>query len=279
MLTNIIIEGISAFLSVVAFFFAYNLNEGNFIHNSKSRKFLCITSYVLMAMFIVTFITAIILEKEHFFPATLKIVLLICCFILYRCFIGIGESSFKIHGGYTLIAVFVTILSFTLFFHANEKREIEWNQKIAYNQNVIEQSPQVKEIKHTLVSATDSTKIEGNIHGSLSGRGFGTFFIQRSVMNGNIDGELKQTDIYKFYYIANESTGEIRLMTLNADNTPLFIVKNGETPYLLEKINTPYSIDYNVEPPSVCNVGQSFTTYELHIPENSIVDVFEFDTN
>ena len=114
LLTNIIIEGISAFLSVVAFF-AYNLNEWNFIHNAKSRKFLCVTSYVLI--------------------------------------------------------------------------------------------------------------------------------------------------------------------TLNADDTPLFIVKNGEEPYLLEKINLPYSLDYNVEPPSVCNVGQYYTTYELHIPENSIVDVFEFDTN
>lgn len=279
MLTNIIIEGISAFLSVVTFFFAINLQAGNFVKAERKRKFLSITFFVLMAICILVYIITIILEKDHFFISGLKIGLLIACFFAYIGFVLLSEEDFRIHGGYTLIIVAISIGIITSLFYGAEKNEIELAKQAAYNQNVIKQTPQVKEIKHTLISATDSSKIEGNIHGELSGKSFGTFFIQRSTTTGNIDGELKQTDIYKFYYVANTSTGEIRLMTLNADDTPLFIVKNGEEPYLLEKINTPYSLNYNVEPPSVCNVGQSYTTYELHIPENSIVDVFEFDTN
>ena len=55
-------------------------------------------------------------------------------------------------------------------------------------------------------------------------------------------------------------------------------VEEGETPYLLKKVVTPYSIDYNTDPAvNIYYTGREKVTYELHIPKGSIVGNFEFD--
>lgn len=171
----------------------------------------------------------------------------------------------------SIIILIVTIIFILLFAFAIKRTE----EQAIYDEKIVEQSPQVQTQQYELISASDGTNIEGNLNGESSG----SFFLISGTMSSNVNGEIKQTDVYKFYYVANSKTGEIRLMTVNANSTSIFYVEEGEDPYLLKKVITPYSLDYNVDPPQKCNVGKSTVTYELHIPKGSIVGSFEFNNN
>ena len=129
------------------------------------------------------------------------------------------------------------------------------------------------------MSAVDGSEIVGSIDGNVLSNVISRFFVQHTTIDGSVDGEIRQVDVYKFYYIASSETGEVRLKTLKAELTPIFFVEQGEKPYLLKKEIIPYSLNYNVDPPETCNVGEKTICYELHIPENSIVENFRFDAS
>lgn len=187
-----------------------------------------------------------------------------------------GWEEHNFHGGYSLIFIACSIILCIPIFESDYQTEMWWK----YNENVIRQSaPKVETYECQLLAANYASKTEGFIEGNMQSTATSGFFVQRTNVTGNINGQIQQIDVYKFYYVANKTTGEIRLMNLNANTTPIFWVEDGEQPYLLKRISTPYSLDYNIDPPKECNFGEPTVEYELHIPKNSIVESFEFNTN
>lgn len=275
MAKHIIIEGIFAFLS--AFFMILGINfSDKFFKNENLKKALTIISYILMAGCIIYYCYDVIFANYiSTFVTIFKIFVLAVGLMLTVLIIAIDFDEFSVHGGFCMISIVISIISFAFIINSIEDSCLD----LEYQKNVIVQPAKVSTQKLKLISARDGSTTTGSLNGNLSGSGHGMFFVQRSKVTGNINGTLEEKDIYKFYYVANSSTGEIRLMTLYADDTPLFFIKDDEEPYLLIKTHTPYSLDYNVDPPVECNFKAKYYSYELHIPKNSIVEVFEFDTN
>lgn len=193
------------------------------------------------------------------------------------------NSELGVFGGAVAIVVcaFIVIPMVSYFINDRKETDAHWAEiqaqlaaQAAYNANIkVVAEPKYREERITLLSATDGSKIEGSVSGDMRGALLGTFFVAHGSITGNINGEIKQTDVYKFYYYANTEIGEIRLATLNADSTPIFFTQDGETPHLLKKIWTRYSLNYNDEPPTECNPSDT-VEYELHVPKGSIVEEF-----
>ncbi len=131
-----------------------------------------------------------------------------------------------------------------------------------------------KEVKFDLISAGHDVQINGRISESINLNSFRVFFISTTKLSNNTNGEIKQTDVYKFYYIANPKTGKVMFKTLNAKKTPLFFIADGETPYLLRKKWQTYL----VEGEKRTKYGKPTVKNELHIPKEAILKVFDFST-
>jgi hypothetical protein len=164
---------------------------------------------------------------------------------------------------------------------ASAARSAEWRKQIAaqqqYNANIEPvKTPKYREEKIELLSATDSSVIEGSLSGEVDGTLSKSFFVVSGSILGSINGEIKQIDVYKFDYFVNTETREVDTMVLDAKSTRRFLTREGETPYLLKKIRTYYSLDKNVEPALEC-YPNDVVEYELHIPESMFVGIFKFD--
>lgn len=266
---SLIVQAVAAFL---VFFFASIAIT--IIENSdektphRFKDYVGSISFVLAIVLAIFYVCNAIFVQEH---TGLQIFLFVIAIIFYCLCVALGYAlcDFKCHGFITLVLIIFCIVNAYNIMASD-----------IYNKNVIEQSsPKVQTQQYEVIAASSGTKLEGSIHGEASGEFKGAFTIQRGSITSNVDGKIEQTDVYKFYYIANNETGEIRLMTINAKDTSLFFTKEGEKPYLLKKVYTPYSLDYNVDPPQECNFGTETVKYELHVPKDSIVEGFEFNSN
>lgn len=130
--------------------------------------------------------------------------------------------------------------------------------------------------KYELLAAVDGVVLEGEINGETIFQTV-SFLVQRTNVQNVVEGKIQQKDVYKFYYVANSKTGEIKLMTLDASTTSIYFIEEGETPYLQKKIGTKYAINREVEPNMKKTYTEKIISYELHIPKGSIVEKFEFD--
>ena len=270
MLNYLLIQAGVAFLTFL--FAVIGINVLNRCASIKGRTVGGIFVGLSIAAAVYYFLDVLSWNRHEYSMPGLKITLFIVVIVAFVALIWATwkdveyDAKFKNHGIATLVVILVGIIAMCALIHSAESEE-------KYNMNIIEQSPSVQTYKYELIAASDGTNIEGNLNGESSG----SFFLISGTMSSTVNGEIKQTDVYKFYYVANSKTGEIKLMTINADSTSIFYVEEGEEPYLLKKVTTPYSLDYNVDPPQECKVGESKVTYELHIPKGSIVGSFEFD--
>jgi len=269
MLNYLLIQAGVAFLTFV--FAVICINVWNCCKSMKGRIVSVVFGVLSIASATYYCLDVLLFNRYEWSNVKVKLLLFGVAVAFFILAIGCFWSDVKDKKMFTILTLTVTVvlILFALFAIINP---IEKADK--YNMNVIKQSPQVQTQEYELVAASDGTNIEG----SLSGESSGSFFLISGTMSSTVNGEIKQTDVYKFYYVANSKTGEIRFMTVNANSTSIFYVEEGEEPYLLKKVITPYSLDYNVDPPQQCNVGKSTVTYELHIPKGSIVG-FEFNNN
>lgn len=283
MLTNIIIQGIVAFIAIVFLCVAINFWEVRpkskipLLRDSKKCKTLAITFGIAAILMVGYFCYDVCcLNYINVFTCGIKIFFLGIAVTLFICSTLEGWKWYKFHGGYSLTVIACLIMLFVPMLEMDYESEMLRQ----YNENVIKQmEPKVETYECQLLAANYASKTEGSINGNMQNITTSGFFVQRTNVTGNINGQIQQIDVYKFYYVASKTTGEIRLMTLNANTTPIFFVEDGEQPYLLKRISTPYSLDYNIDPPKECNFGKPTVEYELHIPKNSILENFEFNTN
>ena len=65
---------------------------------------------------------------------------------------------------------------------------------------------------------------------------------------------------------------EVRYKEIKAQFLTLVPIKDEEKPYYVVRNYTKYSLDYNNDPPTECNLSTS-TAYELHIPKEYIEQI------
>lgn len=112
----------------------------------------------------------------------------------------------------------------------------------------------------TLICASDTSSITGNIHGD------------RYYVYGPISGTFGYD--YNYYYMSED--GGIKLGTIPAEDTTIYYIESDEEPYLETIVTTKYEINNNNNPPTREKLGET-ATYNLFIPEGSITNEYKFD--
>ena len=202
---------------------------------------------VLLAFLVGLIISLLVLKRTSSEKVTVcaLLALVVCIFASAVCILG--ELSTK------------------AFIHVREKEKYEEN---------IEIQTKSKETEYELLSLEYSEKLQGWI---TTGEKGGVCLIIKTERQ-NEKGELIYEKKYLLYYIKNPNTGEVAQIELNADTTKIFLIKEGETPYLVETVVQQYEIDYNVDPPTTTTYGDPSITYSLYIPKGSIagdIDITE----
>lgn len=270
--------------SVIAFFIfitiGINFLDDKYVFENHPKLFKTISTicFILAAACAIYFILDIFfLNCEIVGWSITKLVCFIFAIIIYAACVSTGADYGKIHGigSFLLITTLVCLGAFGV--GCMETIDIEYRQHDIYNKKVIVQEPKIASTKYTILSLNDTTNIEGSFTGNFSGSTSGNFLIIGGTMQGSQNGEIKNVNAYKFYYVADENNNKILPKTINADETPIYPIKEGETPYLLEIVTTPYSLDYNVDPAQECNFGEPVVTYELYVPANTIIEGFSLD--
>lgn len=281
-MTYIVIQTLTAFFTFV--FLALGINFIIPRQSTGTKRAICVTigviSFILATLSAVYFIydiffLNIIDDGYHWLKLGLFIIALIVFVACVAC--SLSERN-NLIGGCTLIVLAVCMTLSALFIGSMEAWEIESQQRSIYNQKVIAQDPKIVVEKYELLSLKDNTNIEGSFSGNIDGSLYGGFFVMRGTLQGTQNGEIKNIDVYKFYYVADNEPRKILPKTLYAEQTPICPIAEGETPYLVKITSTPYSLDYNVDPAKECNFGEATVTYELHIPETAILNQFILDS-
>ena len=123
-----------------------------------------------------------------------------------------------------------------------------------YEQNVVKVSDSRYEKKqYELVAEID----EEEIHAKRTYKTRPPYF--RRIGEGD-------EETYKFYYKVED---EVRYKEIKAQFLTLVPTKDGEKPYYAVRDYIEYSLDYNNDPPTECNLSIS-SSFELHIPKEYI---------
>lgn len=278
---SVIIQALVAFATFVFLSIGISLFANSTNNNKRHMVFIATSifffalsalaiGYFICDIFIFNFIT---LEL-----AWLKMFLLALAIGLYFLLVfGSGSGPRRFYGGYTLLFMLLAIFMSTLLISTFEYSAIKRNQTLEYNQKVVVQESQTLTVKYPLISLKDTVKIEGAYDSNLTASASANIFAMRGSITSSENGELKTTDVYKLYYLADSQTGKILFTTLDVKNTPIYYIKDGEEPCIVKTSTKNFSIDYNLEPPQECNVKITNTIYELHLPKGSILEVFEID--
>ena len=123
-----------------------------------------------------------------------------------------------------------------------------------YLNNVEEcEVPDVSITTFNVICATNDTYIGGSMSESIL----------------KVEGSATKKFVYKYYYQAED--GGIKLGTIPADSTTIYLVERGENAYLERIVTTEYLLDNNQTPATRRNYN-SETMYKLYIPEGSIMN-------
>lgn len=280
-MTCLVIQTISSIAFFVFIVIGINLlpDKKRYNNHPKLFKTLAISNFILATLTAIYFIYDIFfLNFVALDCSIIKLIFFTVAIILFAIFTFISRDETRFQGLIALALIFMFVPLMALFIGSMELYEIEHKQQIIYNQKVIVQKPKVVTEKYEILSLNDNTNVEGNFSGDIGGSLYGRFFVMRGSLEGTQNGEIKNVDVYKFYYIADSKTRKIFPKTLYAEQTPIYPIQEGETPYLLKITSTPYSLDYNVNPAKECNFKESIVTYELHIPETAIINQFVLDS-
>lgn len=183
-------------------------------------------------------------------------------FIAMFCWAVIKTDDSKFN-----VAVALFVVAFLcLAAYGVTKAHNNAEEKAKYEANIEIKQEKKKEIKYELLLFEDSEKLQG---WETRGEGDGTCLFLYKNESYNTEGEVTYKVTYQFYYVKNPNTGEVGRMELNADTTKIFLIENGETPYLLETVIQTYTVDNNKNPPTTTSGGE-IITYSLYISRESI---------
>lgn len=87
-------------------------------------------------------------------------------------------------------------------------------------------------------------------------------------------GSSSEKSVYKYYY--QQEDGGIKLDSVSADDTTIYILKDGEQPHIETVVTTSYYLNYNNNPATRC-MESAEVSYKLYVPEGAITNVYEFD--
>ena len=127
-----------------------------------------------------------------------------------------------------------------------------------YDAAFVEQPEMVESESYELVAAS----YDSDIYGTLS-----TKYYRR------LEGELREDDLFKFYYLADGERGEMKLMTLNASEVSLYFVEEGGKPCW--KIITTTKIRVNSKTGKV--EEEVLVRNELYVPSESVTPSYDLD--
>ena len=126
---------------------------------------------------------------------------------------------------------------------------------LIYDDNLEDYETDVSISINKVICAKDNYPITGSISGSI-------LYVQ---------GSVEQEPVYKYYYQLED--GGIKQGTIPSKSTTIYFVKDGEEAHL-ETVVTKYNVNdlimkYFLE--------RSETTYNLYVPEDSVINLYEFD--
>lgn len=118
--------------------------------------------------------------------------------------------------------------------------------------------PSVVTTSCNILCAKDGSTVTGSFSGSI-------IYVQ---------GSSSEKSVYKYYY--QQEDGGIKLASISADDTTIYILKEGEQPHIETVVTTSYYLNYNNNPATRC-MENSEISYKLYVPEGSITNAYEFD--
>lgn len=125
-----------------------------------------------------------------------------------------------------------------------------------YEQNVVEvEDTRLEKEQYELVAEFD----EEEMHAVISENYVTITPYFRRYYKNNVE-------MYDFFYKENN---EVKYKEIKADFLTLVPIKEGKKSYYVVNNYIKYSLDYNNDPPTECNVSKSWN-YELHIPKEYI---------
>lgn len=192
------------------------------------------------------------------FIASVKaLVFVVIVFEIFLYSIGEIRESFFQSLGLTILSI-ITIVIIAAGVEINDNNFVK-----KYEQNIIEISdPRYEKEQYELVAEID----EEEIHAKITYTTITPYF--RRIGDGD-------EETYKFYYKVED---EVRYKEIKAQFLTLVPIKDEEKPYYVVRNYTKYSLDYNNDPPTECNLSTS-TAYELHIPKEYIELIQKQDQN
>lgn len=133
----------------------------------------------------------------------------------------------------------------------------------SYEKNVIEVEEQrYSDEKFELVPIFNDQEIEGSINIVVSPSIYYNISLEESDEDTT---DVANKEVYEICYIDD---GEKLYTKLDAQNTSIIPIKNGEKAYYKIKTYMSYCIDNNQDPPVECNQEYTYK-YELYIPEQT----------
>lgn len=118
--------------------------------------------------------------------------------------------------------------------------------------------PDVSTTSCDILCAKDGSIVTGSFSGSII----------------YVHGSSSEKSVYKYYY--QQEDGGIKLGSISADDTTIYILEDGKQPHIETVVTTWYYLNYNNNPATRC-MESSDISYKLYVPEGSITNVYEFD--
>ena len=245
-----IIVGISTLILFYMSMYFWNLAEGK---GTEKHRLFAIIFFIVTAVglgyFFFNLITTTPYSLGAGFLASIKALLIII--------IGVEIFLYSINELKTGMLQFVCILIATGITLAIIAIGIELNHDSTvrkYNENIVEvKDSRYEKKQYELVSEID----EEEIHAKITYKTITPYF--RRIGEGD-------EETYKFYYKVED---EVRYKEIKAQFLTLVPTKDGEKPYYAVREYIKYSLDYNNDPPTECNLSIS-SSFELHIPKEYI---------
>ena len=129
----------------------------------------------------------------------------------------------------------------------------------------------VLEKRQKLANVITDKSYEGTLEGNSKEESLGIFFIYHSIKNETINGELRQKEEYKFYYMTED--GGYKKSSIPVEPTTIYYIKEGESPYIEQ-----YRRYTNWRKCSICGIWaykSDEVFYKLYVPEGSIREEFD----
>ena len=297
MLKNLIIQGGTAFISIVFMILAMNFAELRpeskipFLREKSIRKKLLAIFFAIMSIATAIYYIYDIAFLNYVSSVMIvaKIGLFVFAIVLAWGLLGFETDEFnfdnRFFGILTSIVIIVCIAICIPFLCMLEESEISYNSVLKHQERVAEYNakkipqelPKVENYEYELLSVGNIAKIEGYLDGDVDIDSNGKFFTHSVRVESDINGKINQINTYKVYYLENnDESKKVHTKTLDENEVSLFILEDGKTPYLVKTVKTYYSLDYNVDPPIECDYGPKIISYKLYVPKDSIEGVFKF---